>query len=87
MKSDTLPSFWEGYSKLDEAIRRKARKTYVVWLANPFHPSLRFKCINHAEDIWSVRITRSYRALSIMEDDLVTWFWIGNLDEYERYFG
>lgn len=56
MKSDTLPSFWEGYSKLDEAIRRKARKTYVVWLANPFHPSLRFKCINHAEDIWSVRI-------------------------------
>ena len=87
MKSDTLPSFWEGYSKLDEAIRRKARKTYVVWLANPFHPSLRFKCINHAEDIWSVRITRSYRALSIMEDDLVTWFWIGNHDEYERYFG
>ncbi|MEY2666911.1 MAG: hypothetical protein RLZZ384_1082 [Pseudomonadota bacterium] len=87
MKSDTLPSFWEGYSKLDEAIRRKARKTYVVWLANPFHPSLRFKCINHAEDIWSVRITRSYRALGIMEDDLVTWFWIGNHDEYERYFG
>jgi hypothetical protein len=87
MKSDTLPSFWEGYSKLDEAIRRKVRKTYVVWLANPFHPSLRFKCINHAEDIWSVRITRSYRALGIMEDDLVTWFWIGNHDEYECYFG
>ena len=86
MKSDTLPSFWEGYHKLDESIRHKARKTYVVWLANPFHPSLRFKCVNHSEDIWSVRITRSYRALGILEDDVVTWFWIGNHDEYERYF-
>jgi hypothetical protein len=87
MKSDTLPSFWDGYRKLDESIRHKARKTYVVWLANPFHPSLRFKCINHSEDIWSVRITRSYRALGILDDDVVTWFWIGNHDEYERYFG
>jgi hypothetical protein len=87
MKSDTLPSFWEGYRKLDESIRRKARKNYVVWLANPFHPSLRFKCVNHSEDIWSVRITRSYRALGVMENDGVTWFWIGNHDEYERYFG
>jgi hypothetical protein len=87
MKSDTLPSFWTGYSKLDESIRHKARKTYIVWQANPFHPSLRFKCVNHSEDIWSVRITRSYRALGIMENDVVTWFWIGNHDEYERYFG
>ena len=86
MKSDTLPSFWDGYRKLDESIRHKARKTYVVWLENPFHPSLRFKCVNHSEDIWSVRITRSYRALGILEDDVVTWFWIGNHDEYERYF-
>jgi hypothetical protein len=86
MKSDTLPSFWDGYRKLDESIRHKARKTYVVWLANPFHPSLRFKCVNHSEDIWSVRIARSYRALGILEDDVVTWFWIGNHDEYERYF-
>ena len=86
MKSDTLPSFWDGYRKLDESIRHKARKTYVLWLANPLHPSLRFKCVNHSEDIWSVRITRSYRALGILEDDVVTWFWIGNHDEYERYF-
>ena len=39
------------------------------------------------EDIWSVRITRSYRALGIMDTNVVTWFWIGNHDEYERYFG
>ena len=51
MKSDTLPSFWEGYRNLDESMRRKTRKTYVIWLKNPFHPSLRFKCINHAEDM------------------------------------
>ncbi|WP_082081557.1 hypothetical protein [Methylocucumis oryzae] len=58
MKSLTLPSFWENYRRLDEAIRRKARKTYVIWSNNPFHPSLHFKCVNYAEDVWSVRITR-----------------------------
>lgn len=54
---------------------------------DPFHPSLRFKCINREEDIWSVRLSRDYRALGIMERDTVTWFWIGSHDDYERFFG
>ena len=86
MKSLTLPSFWESYQHLDQSIRRKARKTYLIWSQNPFHPSLHFKCINQAEDLWSVRITRGYRALGIMDGDTVTWFWIGNHGEYERFY-
>jgi hypothetical protein len=86
MKSLTLPSFWENYWRLDESMRRKARKTYVIWSQNPFHPSLHFKCINQAEDVWSVRITRGFRALGIMDGDTVTWFWVGNHDNYERFF-
>ncbi len=86
MNSETLPSFWENYHRLDDVIKKQARKAFRLWRDNPFHPSLHFKCINHEEGIWSVRITLSFRAIGFMEDDTMTWFWIGNHDEYERYF-
>lgn len=86
MKSATLPSFWTAYASVDEDIKRRARKTYRLWAQNPFHPSLHFKCINQEENIWSVRVTRSYRAIGILERDTVTWFWIGSHDDYERFF-
>ena len=86
MKSATLPSFWESYKKLDETVRNRARKAFELWVENPFHPSLHFKCINSEEEIWSVRITLNYRALGVLDGDTVTWFWIGSHKEYERYF-
>ena len=54
MKSATLPSFWSAYQKLDSPLRIQAKKAYRLWISNPFHNSLRFKCINAKEDIWSV---------------------------------
>ena len=86
MKSADLPSFWESYNKLDQTVRRRARKAFELWIDNPFHPSLHFKCINAEEEIWSVRITIKYRALAVLDGDTVTWFWIGTHKEYERYF-
>jgi hypothetical protein len=86
MKSLTLPSFWKAYRGLDLQVRARARKAFRLWAENPFHPSLRFKCINTDEDIWSVRVTLGYRALGVLQDDTVTWFWIGNHDDYERFF-
>ena len=86
MKSQTLPSFWEAYETLNEDIKRRARKAYQLWEENPFHPSLHFKCIHREENIWSVRITLGYRAVGVFEDDVVTWFWIGGHDEYEKFF-
>ncbi len=86
MKSATLPSFWKAYEALDEKTKRQAQKAFRLWEQNPFHPSLRFKCINREENIWSVRISRGYRALGIWTGDMVTWFWIGSHDEYERFF-
>ncbi len=86
MKSATLPSFWNAYQQLNSVIRQKARKTYIFWKDNPFHPSLHFKCINSQENIWSVRITKNYRAIGIFQDDTVTWIWIGSHDDYEKFF-
>ena len=85
MNSDTLPSFWEAYKLLQESIRKQAKKAYKLWKNNPYHPSLNFKCVNKNEDIWSVKISRGYRAIGIMEADTVTWFWIGGHDEYEEF--
>jgi hypothetical protein len=34
--------------------------------------------------VWSVRITLGYRALGIVDGDTITWFWIGNHQDYER---
>ena len=86
MKSATLPSFWEKYRVLSPAVKTGARKSYQLWAENPFHPSLYFKCINNKEDLWSVRVTRSHRAIGVMSGDTVTWFWIGNHDEYETFY-
>ncbi|MBF0377090.1 MAG: hypothetical protein HQK72_06360 [Desulfamplus sp.] len=87
MNSKTLPSFWNAYLKLDQKIKIKARKKYSLWFNDPFHPSLQFKCINSSENIWSVRITRNFRALGILANDTVTWLWIGSHDDYEKFFG
>lgn len=87
MKSAVIPSFWDSYNKLSEKVKQSARKTYKIWVDNPFHPSLHFKCINTQESVWSVRITQGYRAVGILEGDTVTWIWIGNHDDHENFFG
>ena len=74
----------EALRKLEEEIKKQARKAFKLWKENPFHPSLHFKCGNSEEEIWSLRITKGYRALCLYEKDLVVWFWIGNHDDYER---
>lgn len=86
MNSATLPSFWEAHEKLNETMRKQARKAYRLWLENPFHPSLHFKCINRDEDIWAVRINLNLRAVGVLDGDTVTWFWIGKHDDYEGFF-
>lgn len=45
MKSSTLPSFWTAYKSLDKRLQASARKAYLLWRENPFHPSLHFKVL------------------------------------------
>lgn len=87
MKSNTVPSFWKNYMKLEKDIRLRAKKSYKLWIDDPFHPSLRFKCINQSENIWAVRVTLGYRALGVLDSDTITWFWVGSHDKYEKFFG
>ncbi len=84
MNSLTLPSFWKAYETLDKDVQKRAQKAFRLWKQNPFHPSLRFKCVNREANIWSLRVTRGYRALGVLENDTIVWFWIGNHDDYDR---
>ena len=86
MNSYVLPTFWSAYESLDKNVKTSAKKAFKLWQKYPFHPSLHFKCINKEERIWSVRVTIGYRALGIFEANIVTWFWIGSHQDYERFF-
>jgi len=39
----------------------------------------------HAErPIYSVRITRDYRAVGVQKEESIIWFWIGSHEDYDR---
>ena len=84
MKSFTVSSFWDAFDNLPEEIQIIAKKKYIIWKENPFHPSLKFKCVNVSQNIWSVRITRDHRGLGVMNKNEIIWFWIGTHKEYEK---
>lgn len=77
--------FWRAYAALPESIRRRADKQFALLKANPGHSSLQFKKIGErqGQEVWSARVTLSYRALAIKRDDGFLWFWIGAHTTYE----
>ncbi|MCX7049912.1 MAG: hypothetical protein NTX50_31075 [Candidatus Sumerlaeota bacterium] len=81
MKSLTTPDFWNAYAALPSEIKALAKRVYQIWKANPRHPSL---CFKKCGDLWTVRIGAGYRALALMENGALHWFWIGTHKEYER---
>lgn len=84
MSSRTTRSFWERFARLPESVRRQAARNFRLWRQDPAHPSLAFKRVHATEPIYSVRVSRGYRALGLRDGDLMTWFWIGSHADYER---
>ncbi len=78
------PEFWRLYRALPAAVRTLARKNYVCWSANAFHPSLRFKSIGKPN--WSVRVGDHYRAVGKFAGKAFVWAWIGTHEEYNKRF-
>ena len=65
---------WEDlFSKHPGPMKKMAKQAdakFELWRENPFHPSLRFKCVNSEDNIWSVRVNMDYRALAVKEKDI-----------------
>ncbi len=87
MKSIAQPSFWERYQKLPAPAQRAAREAYRTFSRDPGHPGLRFKLLQGHDDLWSVRLNDSYRAVGIRDGATIYWFWIGSHAQFNRYFG
>ena len=84
MNSKAAGSFWRTHANLPERIQDLAYKKYLLWLTNPFHPSLHFKRLKHGN--WSVRVGDHYRAVGYFQDaDTFVWTWIGTHEEYNKF--
>jgi hypothetical protein len=81
ISSTTTPEFWKCFHGAPDEIQRAAQKAYRLWRDNPQHLSLHFKPVG---DFWSVRITRSWRALGRYHEGDLVWFWMGSHGPYER---
>lgn len=84
MRSRTTAKFRALYQSTPKAIQDKAKAAYQLWSENPDHPSLRFKKVHSKLPIYSVRVDLDWRAVGVMEGDMVLWFWVGPHDEYEK---
>jgi hypothetical protein len=67
-----------------DSVKIAARKNYRLWRSNPGHPSLHFKRFHRHEPLYSVRIGIGWRAVGLLEDDTIHWFWIGSHSEYDK---
>ena len=84
MISRLAPEFIEALRKLDPATRSKARRAYRLFKDNPRHGSLRFRRVRGTRNHYSARIDDDYRVLGLVQGNVITWYWVGPHDEYER---
>jgi hypothetical protein len=86
VNSVATENFWKLYHDLPEAIRRQAREAYRLFVSNPRHPGLSFERLRCDPLLWSVRVTRDYRAVGRKYEETMIWFWIGSHSEFDRNF-
>ena len=55
-----------------------------MWATNPDHPSLRFEKVHATLPIYSVRIDLDWRAVGVLREGLVVWFWVGPHGEHDK---
>ncbi|MGD8780797.1 MAG: hypothetical protein PVH88_17765 [Ignavibacteria bacterium] len=84
MKSKTTVKFWDCYKALPADVKKKAKEVYTLFLNDPWYPSIHFKRVHSSLPIYSVRITKDYRAVGILENAKIIWFWVGSHSDYDK---
>lgn len=85
MRSSTTKDFRKRLSQLPASVRGQTSKAYQLWKSDPYHRSLQFKRVSQRQLIYSVRISLNYRALGLLEEDHIFWFWVGTHAEYDEF--
>jgi len=81
--SHASSAFWKAYATLPNTIQHIAKRQYRRFVSDPYHASLHFKRIHSAKPIYSARVNKDYRALGVLNENTVIWFWIGSHADYE----
>lgn len=84
MTHHAAESFWRLYDALPSVVRGVADTQFAFLKVNPRHPSLHLKRVGRFH---SVRVGAHYRALAVVVDDGLLWWWIGTHAEYDRVVG
>lgn len=84
MKSRANARFWELFRQLPTDVQDQAREAYVRFSIDPGHPGLQFKRVSQKRPVYSARVTRGYRCVGVLQGEVITWFWIGNHEDYDR---
>jgi hypothetical protein len=84
VKSHVTPGFRACFNNLPERIQHAARKNYKLWVQDPSHPGLAFKRIGKRTETYSVRVGIGWRAIGVLENNTIIWFWIGSHEEYNH---
>jgi hypothetical protein len=85
LRSRRTKRFRALFDALPAEAQRQARADYQLFQQNPRHPSLHFKSIGRRDPaIYSARAGAHYRAIGLLQDNTVTWFWIGTHEEYNK---
>ena len=84
MRSVTTARFRKLFAGLPKQIQRRAERAYLVWRNDPHYPSLDFSRVHPSLPIYSADIGKNWRAVAIVENDTVKWFWIGSHSDYDK---
>ena len=84
MISKATTRFWKCYKVLPTEVKKKTKEIYTLFQEDPWYPSLHFKRVHSSLPVYSVRITKDYRAVGLLEKGTVTWFWIGSHSSYDN---
>ncbi len=84
MKSTIDDAFIACFRRLPDRVKGQAKKSYRLWKRDPFHPGLQFKQVCRTPAVYSVRVGLGWRALGLMEDGAIQWFWIGSHAKYDH---
>ncbi len=84
MKSSVTKDFRKRLNHLPASVRDQANNAYALWQEDPYHRSLQFKRVSQRQPIYSARIGLNYRALGLLENNEIYWFWIGPHPEYDQ---
>jgi hypothetical protein len=76
--------FWKLYLALPRDIRNQAKESFRIFKKDPWYPSLHFKRVHSSLPIYSARINIDFRAVGVLKNEKIIWFWIGSHTDYEK---